>query len=479
MEFTREITHLLIAMLLAFFMVGLSAAYWALTGDDTILQREDNPRAVEDEAAIRRGSIFDRNGTLLVESVVVDGILERHYLTDSFYSATGYFSLRYGVGGAEAAYDDILRGDTLPQDFDGYFSQEMLHRPQEGLDIRLTLDSDVQQAVVEEMGDKHGAVVVLNVPDGDVLALVSLPTYNPNVLDDEWEDLIEASGNPFFNRVLQGQYQPGGMLQTPLMTAAILTNQAFDVVTADADAPITVADVTLTCAVEPPESDLTFVQAYAYACPRPFALLAQLINQTTLENIMANFRLSSPPSLTGFIIEEPESEILAESTSDADIAEESTLIEDLLGQGNLTINPLGIATLTAAVINEGNAPQPHALDAIRQPDGSWQVQSHVQATTALMTADAARHIRDLMINNSMAGVAAAAQRDGLNIGGHAAIAISGNEIQTWYTGFVLLDDNRGAVVVVVLEDTDDVNAAATIGGIALETAYVNLLNSEE
>ncbi|MDQ7036989.1 MAG: penicillin-binding transpeptidase domain-containing protein [Anaerolineae bacterium] len=373
MEFTREINHLLIAMLLAFFMVGLSASYWALTGDDTILQREDNPRAVEDEAAIRRGSIFDRNGTLLVESVLVDGFLERHYRIDSFYSATGYFSLRFGVGGAEAAYDDILRGDTLSQDFDAYFSQEILHRPQEGLDIRLTLDSDVQQEIVDVMGDKRGAVVVLNVPDGDVLALVSLPTYNPNALDDEWDDLIEAPGNPFFNRVLQGQYQPGGMLQTPLMTAAILTNQTFDVITADADAPITVADVTLTCAVEPPESDLTFTQAYAYACPRPFALLAQQINQTTLENILVNFRLSSPPSLTGFIIENPEEdpEFVSEVTSEADIVEESNLIADLLGQGDLTINPLRIATLVAAVINEGNAPQPHALDAIRST--RWQI----------------------------------------------------------------------------------------------------------
>src|SRR5688572_15039495 len=100
MEFTREINHLLFASLLAFLIVGLSAGYWAMTGQETILEREDNPRAVEDEATIRRGKIFDHDETLLVESVVVDDIVERHYLVESFNGAIGYFSLRYGVGGA-------------------------------------------------------------------------------------------------------------------------------------------------------------------------------------------------------------------------------------------------------------------------------------------------------------------------------------------------------------------------------------------
>jgi peptidoglycan glycosyltransferase len=479
MEFTREINHLLIAMLLAFLIVGLSAGYWAMTGQETILERDDNPRAVEDEAAIRRGKIFDHDETLLVESVVVDNRVQRRYLVDSFNGAIGYFSLRYGVGGAEAAYDAILSGDTLPQDLNTYFQQDVLHQPQVGLDIRLTLDIDVQQQIVAAMGEKRGAVVVLGVPNGELLALVSMPTYDPNVLDAEWEQLIEAPGNPFFNRVLQGQYQPGGMLQTPLMTAGILTNQPFDVITADADAPITIDGITLSCPVAPPESDLTFPEAYAYACPRPFALLAQRINQTTLENILTSFRLDSPPSLTGFIFEVPESEATPEPTPELEVTEEPNLIEDLLGQGSLTINPLGMVTLTAAVIHEGNAPQPYALDAIRTLEGSWQIQSPESTTAALMTADAAHRIRDLMINNTHAGTAAAAGHDNLTIGGHAALAVSGDETQAWYIGFVMLENNQGAAVAVVLEDTSDVHEAATIGGIALESAYQYLQDTQD
>ena len=64
------------------------------------------------------------------------------------------------------------------------------------------------------MGDYHGAVVVLNIPSGEVLAIVSLPTYDPNTLDTNWEQLTQAAGKPFFNRALQGAYQPGGTLET-------------------------------------------------------------------------------------------------------------------------------------------------------------------------------------------------------------------------------------------------------------------------
>ena len=66
MQFTREINRLLIICLIAFGAVGLSAAYWAVIGPTTLLTRQENPRLVEAEASIQRGSIFDRSGTLLV-----------------------------------------------------------------------------------------------------------------------------------------------------------------------------------------------------------------------------------------------------------------------------------------------------------------------------------------------------------------------------------------------------------------------------
>lgn len=473
MEFSREIQRLFLALILAFIVTALASAYWAITGREEILLREDNPRAVEAEAAIRRGAIYDRDGELLVESLVMENeSLKRSYLYPAMNSAIGYFSFRYGVAGAEAAYDAILRGDNQADELNQFVQQEVLHRPQVGSAIRLSFDLSLQARLAEVMDGQRGAIVVLSVPDGAVLSLMSLPTYDPNSLDTDWDSLVQAEGKPFFNRVLQGQYQAGGMLQTALMSAGILTQQAFDTVLPEASAPVRLDELEITCALEPPQADLTYTEAYAYACPRPFILLADQINPTVLNDIIGTLGLDTPPTLTGFLVD-IETTPTAEATPL--IEAETSFLADVLGQGDLTINPLGMAYLTAAILNEGNAPQPYALLAVQNSDGTWAEMPHNGVPTPLMTDSTARRLRDLMIANTQMGASANAYYEGLSIGSHAALAYSGEETQAWFIGFVVQEGNQGAAVALVLENSADVQLAATIGGLALRNAYANLL----
>ena len=188
MYFTREINRLMTGLLVLLGIVALAATYWAVVGPDTILLRQDNPRLVQAEAQIHRGDIVDRNGTVLATSTInSDDSYTRHYLHPEMDSALGYASLRYGVGGAEAAYNSIVRGDDTGKDFLSQFANELLHRDQRGSDIRLTFDLSIQQQAVKAMGTHTGSIVVLDIPSGQVLAMVSLPTYDPNTLDANWE----------------------------------------------------------------------------------------------------------------------------------------------------------------------------------------------------------------------------------------------------------------------------------------------------
>ncbi|MGB7338132.1 MAG: penicillin-binding transpeptidase domain-containing protein [Phototrophicaceae bacterium] len=467
MAFTREISRLMFGVLIAFFIVIASASYWAIVGADSILLRDDNPRLVEALARIQRGSIYDRSETLLVETITeANETISRRYYHPEAYSILGYYSLRYGTAGVEAAFDALLSGATTTTPSARVIQQDLLHRPQQGSDIRLTLDIDVQQTIINAMEGSQGAAVVLSVPDGAVLGFVSLPTYDPNLLDDEWEQLIEAQGNPFFNRVLQGQYQPGGMLQTPLMVAGILSQQPFDIVTADANRPVPVDDMQVGCALEPESPDLTYTEAYAYGCPYPFALLARELSTESLQNIFGAFQLTNPPTIAGFNTTALSPEIT--ETPQANL--EPNLIEDIVGQGELTINPLGMVTIAAAVINAGNAPQPYILDSYRTNDETWQRNPITLTSTPLMTANAARRLRELMNNNVRMGASMLAARPDLMIGGHSALVISGDETQSWFMGYVSLSDQRGVAIALILEDTDNATDAAAIGGIILESA---------
>ncbi len=469
MPLVREVNRLLTAILIAFGAVALASAYWAIIGPDTILRREDNPRLVAAEAAIQRGDIVDRTGEMLVTSQIgANNTVTRTYLHPETSTLIGYSSLRYGVGGAEAAYNTILRGDSRPLDFLTTLSNELLHRPQVGTDIQITLDTQVQQAIVQAMQGQTGAVVVLAVPSGQVLGIASLPTFDPNTLDAEWEQLIQSPSKPFFNRALQGSYQPGGTLQTPLMAAALLAEQSLTNTLPDATDSVRLDELELNCAVQIQGVALTLRDAYAFACPQPFAELAETLGSPALDNILASFQFNAPLVLQGFEAPVRVEDQLNVTTS----LEETTLAERALGQGLLTVTPLQMAVMAAAIINDGNAPRPYTLIAQRPPDTqNWEKIQTNWSTLPVSTQNTARQLQDLMRNAVANGAAGNAARPGIDIGGHATLAYAGEESQAWFIGFVTLPGQQAIAAAVVLENSDDPGLAADIGGAILQAAH--------
>jgi peptidoglycan glycosyltransferase len=450
----RELRTILAGLLVAFMVVALAAAYWAAPGRDALLAREDNPRLVEARAAIQRGAIYDRNGVLLVSSeTTAPRSIIRRYQYPETYSAIGYYSLRYGVGGIEADYDRQLSGAEQPLTLE----DALLQNPVIGSDIRISLNLELQQAVVRAMGDLRGAVIVLSVPDGELLASVSLPTYDPNTLDQDWETLLSAPGNPFFNRALQGRYQPGTALQTPLMASLLLAGQPIDTLIQNAAVSVRVDDLQLSCAEVPPQNALTLQQAYAFACPAPFALLT-----TDTAVLMARTRAMLPvlPSantiLTGTPVPTPN-------------VDSPTMLETLLGQGADTVSPLSMVMLAAAILNDGNAPQPETLLATRAPDSeAWAITPRMLPTLPIMTDEVAQQLQFLMRDAAANGAARPAAQSDMDIGGHAALAYAGEGALAWFIGFSATGAGEGFAVAVVLENVEDAALAAQIGGIALQ-----------
>jgi peptidoglycan glycosyltransferase len=486
-QFGREINRLLAGLLLAFVLVAVSVTYWSVEGPNTILNREDNPRLVEAETAILRGDIVDRHGETLVASVPdVNGLLLRRYLYPETHSALGYFSLRYGVGGAEAAFDTVLRGDDLIGGLDDYVERDLLHRPQQGSSVQVTFDLDIQRQVFNAMEGRTGAALVLSAQTGEVLAFVSLPTYDPNTLDETWDSLVAAPGNPFFNRVLQGNYQPGGMLQTPLLIAALAASQSLETAFEDGAAPISITTRTdgdtttfdVNCVVPPPRTALTLSEAYVYGCPAPFVALAETLGTESVQNTFDTFLMNNPPTLPGFVVEPvnlttPTGTPAATPTPLA--LNEDNLRADALGQGQLVLTPLNMAVIVAALLNAGNAPQPYALLAVRRPDAQeWTPVETSHPTFPLTTAENALQLQTVMRESVINGTAQAAAREGLDIGGQAALAYSGEGSKTWFAGFATLTNGDSVVVVVVLENSDTPADAARIGGEALAAAVTGM-----
>jgi penicillin-binding protein A len=470
MKFTRAIGRLVFGILIVFGLVALSATYWAIVGPNTIADRPDNPRRVEQESRIRRGDILDRRGTLLVTSLRnEDGSSQRQYLYPAIFSALGYSSLRYGTAGAEAAFNTVLRGDDLEIDFVNFLRNLSLHSSQVGSDIQLTFDLSIQEAAVESMGTNQGSVVVLEVPSGQVLAMVSLPTYDPNILDENWETLTQAPGNPFFNRALQGAYQPGGVLQTSLLATAILSSYPINVEIEDAPQPVKVNNVTLTCLLTPNQTRLTLTEAYNFGCPYPFLKLVQDLGTETVGAAFDIFQFDNPPTLPGYVI--PQVEESAQTTSIIESIS-NNLIADALGQGELTVSPLEMAALAAAVINDGNSPTPTTLLSIRRPSASVPEPAVTAVVnTPMITASTARELQSFMRQVVVSGTAQQANQDDLaDIGGHLAVAFTGDSIQTWFVGFAGTADGGGVAIAVVVENPISTDEMAILASEILASA---------
>jgi peptidoglycan glycosyltransferase len=453
--------------MLTFAIVTISAAYWAVVERDQLLSREDNPRVLEARAAIQRGAIYDRTGTLLAVSEPGPGRQRvRTYLHPETYGALGYYSLRYGAGNVEAFFEPILSGATQPLLLEDY----ILQSPQVGADIQLTLDLGLQRAISSAMAGKMGAVVVLAVPTGEVLGLMSAPTYNPNSLDQDWESLRTMPGNPFFNRPLQGRYQPGGIFQTPLLSRLLLSTLTVDTLFENATEPVRIGDLRLECAVPTPTTPLTLRDAYAFGCPEPFAELADTLPDSAINELMGLFTAFNR---FDFAAAASQAQPALVPTLTSPLAPDDRQ-EIALGQGQLTISPMSMALLTAAIINGGNSPQPELLLATRLPEADWSVWQTSAPTLPLMTQLSAQQLQDLMRYAVTNGAAASAQHPTFTIGGHAALAYTGESTLAWFVGFNVLQNRGGAVVAVTIENSRDPGEAAEIGGAALQAAAVAL-----
>ncbi len=207
------IYHLSVARLylVGFLIVAGGLFLWQVVLAPFLAGRADNPRPVIAEQQIRRGRLLTAEGVPLAETIIDEnGLAERRYPYVDLASVTGYYSLRYGAGGAEAMFDPILRG-TLERTGEDDLVDGLLHHPLAGEDVTLTVNLAAQLAADAALGKREGAVVVLEVDTGAVLVMASHPSYDPNHLDTEWDTLRNDPAAPLVNRATQGLFPVGDL----------------------------------------------------------------------------------------------------------------------------------------------------------------------------------------------------------------------------------------------------------------------------
>ncbi|WP_420643185.1 penicillin-binding transpeptidase domain-containing protein [Candidatus Leptofilum sp.] len=430
-------------ILLGFLAVALSLLFWVVARGDAILARDDNPRLVEAELRIQRGRILDRNGVVLAETIGEPDALLRNYPFPAIGPAVGYYSFRHGTAGIEAGFDAILRGED--EEFTAVLNRELLHTPQIGRDVQLTLDAALQTTAEALFGNEQGGLVLLEIESGNILAMVSHPGYNPNLLDENFDELVADETAPLLNRAVQGQYQPGLVLQPFILAAALDADRIqLDGTVLNVNRPVLVSEEVKQCQTAPPDSS-TWADVLRHRCPGPMQDLADRLGLAGLDDIFLRFGLATPPELP-LNTELPEIEPLNDP------------LQAGIGQDTLTVSPLQVALALATLGNDGRLPTPQLVTAVQDENGIMQPQLATISSGDVVTSRAARDIRQVLTTGSS-----------LNF---TVFALSGPDSRNgWHLALTPAEQPQYAIVVVV-ENNEDLELVKEIG-MGVKTAVLH------
>lgn len=211
------------SILAGIFALGLAAcaitgSWWALIRGEDLLARTDNARRAIADRYVPRGEILDNNNQAINITTGESGSFVREYLYPELAPVTGYTHPVYGQAGLEASLDDYLRGLQGNPTSLILWNELIYGTPPPGLDVRLSIDMELQTTADVLLSIHRGAIILMNAETGEILAMASHPTYDPNNLDEEGDTLSQAEDSPLLNRATQGVYPLGDAL-LPLVKA--------------------------------------------------------------------------------------------------------------------------------------------------------------------------------------------------------------------------------------------------------------------
>ena len=254
---------LLISM--GFVVIALALGYWQVIRADDVLARPSNPRLAEEDRRIQRGQILDRNGEVLASSTRNGDVTTRTYAYSPLAPIIGYYSTRYGGAGIEEAFDGYLRGERETDPLTA-LQNHLLRTTRQGSDLTLTLDLRLQRVADRALGDHPGAIVAVNAATGEVLAMASHPYFNPNTLDQDWDQVREDSSGVLIDRVTNGEYVPGSIFKIVTAGAALdlgIANEHMPIHEEAAD--LVVDGFVIHNGNHPGMTDLTFGSEFAWS----------------------------------------------------------------------------------------------------------------------------------------------------------------------------------------------------------------------
>ncbi|WP_195988298.1 penicillin-binding transpeptidase domain-containing protein [Clostridium sp. D53t1_180928_C8] len=500
---------------LIFFIALISyIAYFQLIKSPKINDMPGNTRVIATKNEVLRGTIYDRNGTPLTTSERVNETSQkRDYLYNDLYvHALGYTSAVYGTTGLEEEYDSELStynafGNNFRQFLDSININGLIESMKNdkestgsfnfssnfknfmnGIDFKklteeadkvgngvvTTLDTTLQQVASDALGDNKGAVVALNPKTGEILAMVSKPTFNPNNLADEMNKANSGSADetPLINRAINGLYPPGSVFKTVTLTSALENIPTVVDRTFDDEGKIKFQDGTsLSNFGNNVYGSIDLKQAYKVSSNVVFGTLAMDLGNDKLKATAESYGFNS-------VITGPGVSITSSRFPTLNNAELGNMAQSGIGQGSVLATPMQMALVAATVANDGVMMQPKLVNSIVDKDKNTVKAIDGKELKQVMSSEIAETIQEYMTYLIDSNLNKWPAFKGTNAGGKTGTAdytlADGSEAtpHSWFIAAAPMDDPQIAIAVIVENGGTGSGAAATVASKVVRQAVL-------
>lgn len=437
-----------------------SISYVQFFAADSLNANPVNNRQLLKTFCSSRGPILV-GGQPIAESVATntDCAYQRKYNDPLLYSGlTGFFSKYAGQYGLEYSMQNELAGTSNDNLFDR-ISQAFTGTQPQGLSVELTIDKKIQQLAYDMIPDDVvGSIVVMNPKTGAIIAMVSKPSYDTNLMashdekavNDASAKLAQTPGISLYGSAAYRQaYSPGSVFKLVDTAAALESGKYTKDSVLDNPANMTFPGISYTlpnyaygqCYTQ---TKATFTFALENSCNTPFASIAQDLGQDAITTQAEKFGFNDK-SLTF-----PSAVETSRFPGSQGVLDAPALAQSAIGQRDVVATPLQIAMMTAAIANRGKQMKPNLVQTVRTPDLKTVSSLTPEELRQSTTPEIAAQITDWMVSVVDNGIASAAAVPGVKVAGKTGTAELGDGLNnSWFTGFAPADDPQVVVSIVM------------------------------
>ena len=472
--------------LLAALVIGTT--YWQTWARPALADRQDNEIQRVTEFQIKRGLILT-SGRLLArnreEQAAGRTLYFRRYPQGKVTAhVVGYSTAGRSRTGLERSLNDYLTGSNKSL---GTIVDTSIDRltgsTVQGNNVRLNIDLRAQKVALEQLGRTCGAVAALDPRTGAVKVLVSSPSFNPNLVEENFEKISAIGADcrpaaPLINRSTWGLYPPGSTFKV-VTAAAALDSGRYEPDSSFYDPGY--------CTVygrrvnnfdtSSPFGNLDLVTALRYSVNSVFCNIGKALGAKRILQQAKEFGFYERPPIETPLDERRASGLykngeLWDPVRDADVDAGRMAF----GQERMLVTPLQMAMVAGTIGNAGILMRPQVVERISTPNGRTLERFEPERTRRAVSPAAARDIAAMMTLAVEGGTGTAARIPGYRVGGKTGTAETGVAGQnvTWFIAFAGRPGLRPSVAIAVALERQSLTGGATAAPIAAEVMKVLL-----